>query len=67
MALLVSKNDIVEVFCKFKGHIVPSTDIQQLKSNPNDEVTSTCERCNFSILIRADPDDPNYYLVSDHE
>ena len=67
MALLVSKNDVVEVVCKFKSHIVPSTDIQQLKDNPESEFSSTCERCSFSIMIRIDPEDPNYYLVSDYE
>ena len=67
MPLLVSKNDVVEVVCKFKGHIVPSTDVQKLKNHLEDEVQTTCERCNFSILIAIDPDDPNYYLVSDYE
>ena len=67
MALLVTKNDLVEVVCKFKGHIIPSKDVQELKENTKKELQSICERCNFSIMIKIDPEDDSYYLVSDSE
>ena len=66
MTFLISKNDVVEVICKFKGHIVPKKDIDKLKANHNEEVQTTCKRCNFTIKIHTDPDDEeHYYLVSD--
>ena len=65
MSVLVSKNDFLELVCKFKGHIVPETDLEKLKEHPDDELESTCKRCSFEILIKMDPDDHNYYLVSD--
>ena len=79
MTSLISKNDVMEVVCKFKGHIVPKEDIDELKANivpkedidelkasHNEEVVTTCKRCNFTIKIHTDPDDEeHYYLVSD--
>ncbi len=65
MALLVTKNDFVEVVCKFKGHIVNKSDVQYIREHPDETRLAVCKRCNFQVLIKMDPDDDDYYLISD--
>ena len=65
MALLVTKNDFVEVVCKFKSHIVNKKDVQYIQEHPDETHLTVCKRCNFQISIKMDPDDDNYYLISD--
>ena len=67
MPLLINKNDVIEVICKFKGHIVPENEVKRLQRNPEEELECFCERCGFSIIIRMDPDDHDYYFISDGE
>lgn len=66
MSLLVGRNDIMELICKFKSHIVPQLHLTELKNNPDTEIDCICKRCNFKIKIKMDPDHANYYLISDY-
>ncbi len=67
MSLLVRKNDIMELVCKFKGHMVPNENLQELQKSQDENIRCICERCNFEIVIKIDPEDPKYYLISDYE
>lgn len=63
--LLVGKNDFVEFVCKIRGHVVPEEDARALRSRPDEALEAACKRCNFPILLEADPEDKNAYWVSD--
>ena len=63
---LISKNDFIELICKFKNHIVSQVDIDQLNEHPDKVIFSVCKRCKFGITIKKDPDE-DYCLVSDYD
>lgn len=67
MQVFGTKNDYKEFVCKFKGHRVADRDLESLQARPEETHSATCERCNFGITIRMDPDDDDYCLVSDRD
>ena len=67
MSLLISKNDVKELACKFKGHYASENEIEKITSTPTMELETSCQRCNFGIKVKLDPEDPNYYIVTEIE
>lgn len=65
MTILVSKKDLKEFECKFKGHFADQEDIEELIKNPKFPTETVCERCGTEIKIEIDPEDNNYYIVTE--
>jgi hypothetical protein len=65
MKPLVNKKSVMEFECKFKGHIADEEDEKELLSNPKFPIETVCERCGAYIRIEADPNDTEYYFVTE--
>ncbi len=50
--------------CRFKGHII---DEKVLDGRKIDDgwIETPCLRCNYPVFACIDPEDTNYYLVSE--
>ncbi|ABK77701.1 hypothetical protein CENSYa_1071 [Cenarchaeum symbiosum A] len=65
MSLLLSKNDLKEIVCKFKNHIVDQDTLRYIVKHPEETRDTICERCNFAISVRLNPKNTDYCLISD--
>ena len=66
MSLLTSlKHDCVALtHCKIKGHVISKDVIHDLEKE-KDWIETECKRCHYPVFVRVDPENPDYYLVSE--
>lgn len=65
MKSLVNRKSVMEFECKFKGHIPDQEDEDELFKNPKFPIETVCDRCGADIKIEIDPNDNNYYFVTE--
>lgn len=68
MLLLSSvKNDITSLtHCKIKGHILTEAAVKNLYEDGT-WIDTECARCHLPIRALIDPNDKNYYFISDSD
>lgn len=60
------RNDLIYfTHCRFKGHTVKREIVEQVKRDPNIEIETECEKCGWPVIVWQDPEDPDYYFVSE--
>lgn len=65
IGLSVIVGDFKPFLCKFRGHVVAKDEVAKMRQNGGANINARCERCGNVIEARIDPDDSDYYLVSD--
>ena len=55
----------MEFECKFKGHIADEEDQEELLKSPKFPIETLCERCGADIRLESDPEDSNYYFITE--
>ena len=66
---IFSKEDLVFLTrCKIKGHVVKKSVLDGIRGKENDKWTETaCEKCNYPVYVCTDPEDANFYIISEDE
>lgn len=52
-------------YCKWKGHTISEETLDRIRKDDVDEVDAECMYCKWPVVVRKDPDNPGYWLVSE--
>lgn len=52
--------------CKIVGHDITDEDVRITMDKPYVVNKTSCQRCKFPVSLTADPEDRDYYLLTDY-